>query len=98
MYSEMKKNIVNRDAPTSSPDTFAPVRVRDLKMRNGTRGEAERSSIAVNAASSAVARGALREGVGEEGRRRGGREGGAEPLQGARRDQPGLTRGQAAHE
>ena len=32
MYSEMKKNIENSDAPVSSPTTFAPVSVRRRKI------------------------------------------------------------------
>ena len=51
MYSEMKKNIENRDAPVSTPTTFAPVSVRRRKIENGTSGAAERRSIATNAAS-----------------------------------------------
>ena len=50
----MKKNIENSDAPTSSPTTFAPVSVRRRKIRNGTSGAAERSSITTKAASSAA--------------------------------------------
>ena len=50
----MKKNIENSDAPSSSPTTLAPVSVRSLKMRKGTSGAEERSSIATKAASSAA--------------------------------------------
>src|SRR5437764_928820 len=50
MYSEMKKNIENSDAPSRIPTTLAPVSVLIRKMRNGTSGAAERSSIATNAA------------------------------------------------
>ena len=38
MYSEMKKNIANSDMPSSSPITFAPRRVRSLKIVKGTSG------------------------------------------------------------
>ena len=55
MYSEMKKNMLNSEAPTSRPTTFAPVRVRSRKIPNGTSGAPWRSSIATNAASSATA-------------------------------------------
>ena len=52
----MKKNIENSDAPSNSPTMLAPVRVRSLKMRKGTSGACERSSIATKAASSAIER------------------------------------------
>ena len=55
MYSEMKKNIENSEAPVSTPTTLAPVSVRMRKIENGTSGAAERRSIATNAASSATA-------------------------------------------
>ncbi len=51
----MKKNIENSEAPSSNPTTLAPVRVLSLKIRNGTSGFAERSSIATKAASSPAA-------------------------------------------
>ena len=50
----MKKNIENSDAPSSTPTTLAPVRVLSRKIRNGTSGAFERSSIATNAAISAA--------------------------------------------
>ena len=50
----MKKNIENRDPPTRSPTTLAPVRVRSRKMRNGISGACERRSIAMKAAISAA--------------------------------------------
>src|SRR3954453_11277725 len=56
MYREMKKNIENSDAPSNNPATLAPVRVRSLKIRNGTSGDFERSSMATNAAISATDR------------------------------------------
>jgi hypothetical protein len=46
----MKKNIENSDAPTRSPTTLAPVRVRRRKIPNGTSGACERSSVATKAA------------------------------------------------
>ena len=46
MYSEMKKNIENSEAPSSRPATFAPVSVLSRKIRKGTSGAFERSSIA----------------------------------------------------
>ena len=46
--------MLNRDAPVRIPTTFAPVRVRLRKIENGISGEAERSSIATNAAISAT--------------------------------------------
>ena len=55
MYSEMKKNMLNRDAPVRIPTTFAPVRVRFRKIEKGISGEAEPSSIATNAAIMAAA-------------------------------------------
>ena len=55
MYSEMKKNIENSDAPVSSPTTFAPVSVRRRKILNGTSGAAERCSITTKAPSRATA-------------------------------------------
>ena len=54
MYSVMKKNIENSDAPTRSPTMLAPVNVRDRKIRNGINGASDRSSIATNAAISAA--------------------------------------------
>ena len=50
----MKKNIENSDAPTSSPTMFAPVSVRSRKIRKGTSGAFERSSITTNAPISAA--------------------------------------------
>ncbi len=50
----MKKNIENRDAPISRPTTFAPVSVRIRKIRKGTSGDFERSSIATKAPISAA--------------------------------------------
>jgi hypothetical protein len=55
MYRVMKKNIANSEPPTISPTAFAPVRVRFWKMRNGTSGACDRSSIEVNTPSSATA-------------------------------------------
>src|SRR5438067_13174449 len=55
MYSEMKKNIENSDAPTSRPDTFAPVSVRERKMRKGTSGDAARDSMKAKTASNPAA-------------------------------------------
>ena len=55
MYSEMKKNIENSEAPSRIPTTLAPVRVLSRKIRKGTRGAAERSSIATKAPISATA-------------------------------------------
>src|SRR5215208_5215774 len=49
MYREMKKNIENREAPSRIPTTFAPVSVLSRKIRKGTRGAFDRSSIATNA-------------------------------------------------
>ena len=54
MYSEMKKNIENSDAPVSRPTTLAPVTVRRRKIENGTSGARERRSITVKASSSAA--------------------------------------------
>ena len=51
----MKKNIENSEAPIRIPTTLAPVSVRRRKIRNGTSGASERSSIATKAASSATA-------------------------------------------
>src|SRR3954452_18495891 len=51
MYSEMKKNIEHSGAPIGSPLTFAPVSVREEKIRNGTSGCSERSSMATKVAS-----------------------------------------------
>ena len=45
----MKKNIENSDAPSSTPTTLAPVRVLERKIRKGTNGAFERSSITMNA-------------------------------------------------
>ena len=42
MYSVMKKNIENSDAPTRSPTMLAPVNVRDRKIRNGINGASDR--------------------------------------------------------
>ena len=42
----MKKNSENSDAPSRMPTTLAPVSVLMRKIRNGTRGACERSSIA----------------------------------------------------
>jgi len=53
MYSETKKNIENSEAASSTPTMYDPVRVRALKMSNGTSGAATRRSITTNAASSA---------------------------------------------
>ena len=50
----MKKNIEKSAAPTSRPTTLAPVSVRIRKMRNGTSGAFERSSIAVKIANRAA--------------------------------------------
>jgi hypothetical protein len=50
----MKKNIENSEAPSSTPTTLAPVRVRSRKIVNGTSGFADRSSIATKAAISAA--------------------------------------------
>ena len=47
--------MLNSEAPVRIPTTFAPVIVRLLKIENGISGEAERSSIATKAASSATA-------------------------------------------
>jgi hypothetical protein len=55
MYRVMKKNIENSEAPIRRPTAFAPVNVRRRKMRKGTSGASERSSIATNAASSSAA-------------------------------------------
>jgi hypothetical protein len=49
MYRVMKKNIENSEAPSRIPTTFAPVRVLSRKIRNGTSGAFERSSIATKA-------------------------------------------------
>ena len=54
MYSEMKKNIENSDAPVSSPTTLAPVSVRMRKIENGTSGAAERQLDRDEAPSSAT--------------------------------------------
>src|SRR3981189_2383186 len=51
----MKKNIENRDAPSRIPTTLAPVRVLSRKIRKGTRGARERSSIQTKAAISTTA-------------------------------------------
>ena len=50
----MKKNIENSGAPSRMPTTLAPVSVLKRKIRNGTRGGCERSSIATNAPISAT--------------------------------------------
>jgi hypothetical protein len=50
IYREMKKNIENREAPSRIPTTLAPVSVLRRKIRKGTSGAFERSSIATNAA------------------------------------------------
>ena len=52
MYRVTKKNIENSEAPSSSPTTLAPRTVLVRKIRNGTSGAFERSSIATKAASS----------------------------------------------
>ena len=54
MYSEMKKNMENSEAPVRSPTTLAPVRVRRRKIENGTSGDFARLSIATKAPSSAT--------------------------------------------
>src|SRR3954463_728591 len=46
MYSEMKKNKGNSEAPSRRPETFAPVSVLRRKILKGTSGAFERSSIA----------------------------------------------------
>src|SRR6476659_6829716 len=46
MYSERKKNIENSEAPSSRPETLAPVSVLRRKILKGTSGAVERSSIA----------------------------------------------------
>src|SRR6516162_532478 len=51
MYSEMKKNIENNEAPSRSPTTLAPVSVLRRKIPKGTSGPRERNSIATNAPS-----------------------------------------------
>src|SRR2546421_304778 len=52
MYSEMKKNIENSEAPVSRPTTFAPATDPRRKIENGMSGEDERRSIAAKPASS----------------------------------------------
>src|SRR3954451_13474646 len=54
MYSVMKKNIENSDAPTRSPTMLAPVRVRLRKIRNGISGACERRWLAWKPESSAA--------------------------------------------
>ena len=50
----MKKNVENRDAPSSRATVLAPVSVLSRKIRNGTSGAFERSSIATKIAISAA--------------------------------------------
>ena len=56
MYSEMKKNMLNSDAPVRRPTTLAPVSVLSRKIENGISGERERDSIATKAPSSPAPR------------------------------------------
>src|SRR4051812_21038085 len=46
MYREVKKKNENSEAPSSRPETFAPVSVLRRKILKGTSGAFERSSIA----------------------------------------------------
>ncbi len=48
MYREMKKNIANSEAASSTPTTYEPVRVREEKTSNGTSGAFERRSMTMN--------------------------------------------------
>jgi hypothetical protein len=51
----MKKNIEKSEAPTRSPTALAPVSVRNLKIRKGINGSAERRSMKMKETISAAA-------------------------------------------
>ena len=54
MYSVNRKNWENNAPASSTPDTFEPVSVRSRKIRSGSSGAFERSSITTKATMSAT--------------------------------------------
>src|SRR5438105_11740 len=86
MYSVMKKNIENSDAPSRIPTTLAPASVLRRKRRKGTRGACERSA-STPGAEGLVALGTVAEQGGDD-RQCGRRDDrGAQALHGAGGDQ-----------